>query len=275
MVAENVESGIPPVGDLIKELVGRTGVTVNKLAKILSPEGSEPLDTSYIGRVINSNRNPTVFYIDTFAQRYSRNFDFNTLDEIVLYMSIKRFSPSVMRLYPWVKTLAAGINLLGNCDIPVPIKNALTSQIISLKTSRESVTRFGLTSAPLTNPEFVTVMNEFQEKAHKSIKQLAMEIDINPSMLSRIKSGKRIGKRSISRRDKVERIARALNLKGIDEFKLMLASGYATPTYLDTYPWVDALVAQVDFFNNTNIPRLPKDMFAEAVMRKVENWQEI
>src|SRR3954464_9182606 len=96
--------------------------------------------------------------------------------------------------------------------------------------------------------EFPALLRSFRERGGRSRNNLAHEVGVDPSYLTRIEHGDR----EPPRIHIVEALARALRLSINDRNQLLVAAGYA-PVDLGTLGWPAALQSVADVLMNVHL----------------------
>src|SRR6266700_5754771 len=94
--------------------------------------------------------------------------------------------------------------------------------------------------------DFPTLLRSFRERVTRSRNNLAYELGVDPSYLTRIEHGDR----EPPRQHIVEALARALRLTIPERNRLLVAAGYAPVSIVQLGAWDDAFQAVADVLND-------------------------
>src|SRR5438309_4968348 len=94
--------------------------------------------------------------------------------------------------------------------------------------------------------DFASLLRSFRERASRSRNNLAHEVGVDPSYLTRIEHGDR----EPPRQHIVVALARALHLSVLERNRLLVAAGYAPLVVGDIGHWDDALQSVADTLND-------------------------
>jgi transcriptional regulator with XRE-family HTH domain len=117
--------------------------------------------------------------------------------------------------------------------------------------------------------EFPTLLRSFRERAVRSRNNLAHEVGVDPSYLTRIEHGDR----EPPRQHIVEAIARALRLSIQERNRLLTSAGYASLSVMQLGSWDDALQAVADVLNDAHLSDHERDQFRSVVRMISARWR--
>jgi len=117
--------------------------------------------------------------------------------------------------------------------------------------------------------EFPTLLRSFRERATRSRNNLAHEVGVDPSYLTRIEHGDR----EPPRLHIVEALARALRLSIADRNRLLVAAGYAPLSVVQLGSWDDALQAVADVLTDIHLSAEERDEFRSVVQMISARWR--
>ena len=117
--------------------------------------------------------------------------------------------------------------------------------------------------------DFSTLLRMFRERAGRSRNNLANEVGVDPSYLTRIEHGDR----EPPRLHIVEGLARALRLSLTDRNRVLVAAGYAPLSVVQLGSWDDALQAVADVLNDTQLSPEERDQFRSVVRIISARWR--
>lgn len=117
--------------------------------------------------------------------------------------------------------------------------------------------------------EFPTLLRSFRERASRSRNNLAHEVGVDPSYLTRIEHGDR----EPPRLHIVEALARALRLSIADRNRLLVAAGYAPLSVVQLGSWDDALQAVADVLTDIHLSPEERDQFRSVVQMISARWR--
>lgn len=117
--------------------------------------------------------------------------------------------------------------------------------------------------------DFLTLLRMFRERAGRSRNNLAHEVGVDPSYLTRIEHGDR----EPPRLHIVEALARALRLSMSDRNRLLVAAGYAPLSVVQLGSWDEALQAVADVLNDTQLSPEERDQFRSVVRIISARWR--
>jgi transcriptional regulator with XRE-family HTH domain len=117
--------------------------------------------------------------------------------------------------------------------------------------------------------EFSVLLRSFRERAGRSRNNLAHEVGVDPSYLTRIEHGDR----EPPRLHIVEATARALRLSIADRNRLLVAAGYAPLSVVQLGSWDDALQACADVLTDIHLSPEDRDAFRAVVISIASRWQ--
>jgi transcriptional regulator with XRE-family HTH domain len=116
--------------------------------------------------------------------------------------------------------------------------------------------------------EFPSLLRSFREAAGRSRNNLAHEVGVDPSYLTRIEHGDR----EPPRQHIVEALARALRLALPDRNRLLVAAGYAPLSVVQLGSWDDALQAVADVLNDIRLSPEERNEFRSVVRLISARW---
>jgi len=116
--------------------------------------------------------------------------------------------------------------------------------------------------------EFPSLLSSFREGAGRSRNNLAHEVGVDPSYLTRIEHGDR----EPPRKHIVEALARALRLSLPDRNRLLVAAGYAPLSVVQLGAWDDALQAVADVLNDIRLSPEERNEFRSVVRLISARW---
>src|SRR3954465_13566968 len=117
--------------------------------------------------------------------------------------------------------------------------------------------------------EFPTLLRGFRERNKRSRNNLAHEVGVDPSYLTRIEHGDR----EPPRLHIVEALARALRLSIADRNRLLVAAGYAPLSVVQLGSWDDALQAVADVLTDIHLSPEERDQFRSVVQMISARWR--
>jgi len=117
--------------------------------------------------------------------------------------------------------------------------------------------------------DFPTLLRSFREAAGRSRNNLAHEVGVDPSYLTRIEHGDR----EPPRQHIVEALARALRLSLPDRNRLLVAAGYAPLSVVQLGAWDDALQAVADVLNDIRLSPEERNEFRSVVRLISARWR--
>jgi transcriptional regulator with XRE-family HTH domain len=117
--------------------------------------------------------------------------------------------------------------------------------------------------------EFPTLLRSFRERAGRSRNNLAHEVGVDPSYLTRIEHGDR----EPPRLHIVEALARSLRLSIADRNRLLVAAGYAPLSVVQLGAWDDALQAVADVLTDIHLSPEERDQFRSVVQMISARWR--
>lgn len=117
--------------------------------------------------------------------------------------------------------------------------------------------------------EFARVLRAFRERANRSRNNLAHEVGVDPSYLTRIEHGDR----EPPRQHIVEAICKALRLTVADRNRLLVSAGYAPVSVMQLGQWDDALQAVADVLNDHRLSPEDRQQFKDVVQMIAARWR--
>jgi transcriptional regulator with XRE-family HTH domain len=117
--------------------------------------------------------------------------------------------------------------------------------------------------------DFASLLRTFRERAVRSRNNLAHEVGVDPSYLTRIEHGDR----EPPRQHIVEAISRALRLSVGDRNRLLVAAGYAPLSVVQLGTWDDALQAVADVLNDSKLSPEERQQFKDVVQMISARWR--
>lgn len=121
----------------------------------------------------------------------------------------------------------------------------------------------------MVRDEFPILLRSFRERAGRSRNNLAHEVGVDPSYLTRIEHGDR----EPPRLHIVEALARALRLPVQDFNRLLVAAGYAPLSVVQLGAWDDALQAVADVLNDVHLSAEERAQFRDVVRLLSARWR--
>lgn len=116
---------------------------------------------------------------------------------------------------------------------------------------------------------FPTLLRSFRERVTRSRNNLAYEVGVDPSYLTRIEHGDR----EPPRQHIVEALARALRLTIPERNRLLVAAGYAPVSIVELGVWDDAFQAVADVLNDRQLSQEERDQYRAVVQLISTRWQ--
>lgn len=117
--------------------------------------------------------------------------------------------------------------------------------------------------------DFPGLLLTFRERAGRSRNNLAHEVGVDPSYLTRIEHGDR----EPPRQHIVEALARALHLSVPDRNRLLVSAGYAPLSVVQLGAWDDALQAVADVLNDLRLSPEERNEFRSVVRMISARWR--
>jgi transcriptional regulator with XRE-family HTH domain len=117
--------------------------------------------------------------------------------------------------------------------------------------------------------EFPSLLRSFRETAKRSRNNLAQEVGVDPSYLTRIEHGDR----EPPRQHIVEALARALHLSISDRNRLLVSAGYAPLSVVQLGSWDDALQAVADVLNDIHLSTEEREEYRSVVRMISARWR--
>lgn len=117
--------------------------------------------------------------------------------------------------------------------------------------------------------EFPTVLRSFRERAGRSRNNLAHEVGVDPSYLTRIEHGDR----EPPRLHIVEALARSLHLSISERNRLLVAAGYAPLSVIQLGSWDDALQAVADVLTDIHLSPDERAEYRSVVQSISARWR--
>jgi len=117
--------------------------------------------------------------------------------------------------------------------------------------------------------DFPTLLRSFRERAGRSRNNLAHEVGVDPSYLTRIEHGDR----EPPRLHIVEALARSLRLSVADRNRLLVSAGYAPMSVVQLGSWDDALQAVADVLTDIRLSPEERDQFRSVVQMISARWR--
>ena len=116
--------------------------------------------------------------------------------------------------------------------------------------------------------DFPTLLRSFRERDKRSRNNLAYEVGVDPSYLTRIEHGDR----EPPRQHIVEALARALRLTVPERNRLLIAAGYAPVSIVQLGAWDDAFQAVADVLNDLQLSQEERDQYRAVVQAISAKW---
>jgi len=117
--------------------------------------------------------------------------------------------------------------------------------------------------------DFPSLLLTFRDRAGRSRNNLAHEVGVDPSYLTRIEHGDR----EPPRQHIVEALARALHLSVTDRNRLLVSAGYAPLSVVQLGAWDDALQAVADVLNDLRLTPEERNEFRSVVRMISARWR--
>jgi len=117
--------------------------------------------------------------------------------------------------------------------------------------------------------DFPSLLLTFRDRAGRSRNNLAHEVGVDPSYLTRIEHGDR----EPPRQHIVEALARALHLSVTDRNRLLVSAGYAPLSVVQLGAWDDALQAVADVLNDLRLSPEERNEFRSVVRMISARWR--
>ena len=116
--------------------------------------------------------------------------------------------------------------------------------------------------------DFPTLLRSFRERDKRSRNNLAYEVGVDPSYLTRIEHGDR----EPPRQHIVEALARALRLSVPERNRLLVVAGYAPVSIVQLGAWDDAFQAVADVLNDLQLSQEERDQYRAVVQLISAKW---
>lgn len=116
--------------------------------------------------------------------------------------------------------------------------------------------------------DFPTLLRSFRERDKRSRNNLAYEVGVDPSYLTRIEHGDR----EPPRQHIVEALARALRLTVPERNRLLVVAGYAPVSIVQLGAWDDAFQAVADVLNDLQLSEEERDQYRAVVQAISAKW---
>jgi transcriptional regulator with XRE-family HTH domain len=117
--------------------------------------------------------------------------------------------------------------------------------------------------------DFSTLLRSYRERAGRSRNNLAHEIGIDPSYLTRCEHGDR----DPPRQHIIEALARALRMSVPERNRLLVSAGFAPLSVMQLGAWDDALQAVTDVLNDVHLSPEERDEFRSVVRLIAARWR--
>jgi transcriptional regulator with XRE-family HTH domain len=117
--------------------------------------------------------------------------------------------------------------------------------------------------------EFPSLLRVYRERAGRSRNDLAREVGVDPSYVSRME----LGEREPPRQHVVEDLARALRLSLMDRNRLLVAAGYAPLSVTQLGTWDEALQAVADVLTDARLTPEEREEFRLVVRLISARWR--
>lgn len=117
--------------------------------------------------------------------------------------------------------------------------------------------------------DFASLLRSYRERSNRSRNNLAHEVGVDPSYLTRIEHGDR----EPPRQHIVEAVARALRLKIGERNRLLVAAGYAPLSVVQLGTWDDSLQAVADVLNDSRLSAEERQEFKDVVQLISARWR--
>lgn len=116
--------------------------------------------------------------------------------------------------------------------------------------------------------DFPALLRSFRERGGRSRNNLAYEVGVDPSYLTRIEHGDR----EPPRQHIVEALARALRLSIEERNRLFVAAGYAPASIVQFGKWDDAFQAVADVLNDQHLSDDERNEYRAVVRSISSRW---
>ncbi|MPZ13964.1 MAG: helix-turn-helix domain-containing protein [Chloroflexi bacterium] len=126
----------------------------------------------------------------------------------------------------------------------------------------------GADSPPAAVIDFARVLRRYRDRLGISRNQLAREVGVDASYLTRIEHGER----HPPRLHVVEALARRLRLSAADRDRLLIAAGFA-PASLGPFGWDDALIAVAETLADPTLNPNDRAEFSEVIRSIARRWR--
>ena len=117
--------------------------------------------------------------------------------------------------------------------------------------------------------DFPQLLRGYRERTGRSRNNLAYEVGVDPSYLTRIEHGDR----EPPRQHIVEALARALRLSVPERNRLLVAAGYAPVSIVQLGAWDDAFQAVADVLNDHDLSDEERNEFRTIVRSISARWR--
>lgn len=117
--------------------------------------------------------------------------------------------------------------------------------------------------------DFPQLLRGYRERTGRSRNNLAYEVGVDPSYLTRIEHGDR----EPPRQHIVEALARALRLSVPERNRLLVAAGYAPVSIVQLGAWDDAFQAVADVLNDHQLSDEERNEFRLVVRSISARWR--
>lgn len=119
--------------------------------------------------------------------------------------------------------------------------------------------------------DFASLLRTYREAAMRSRNNLAHEVGVDPSYLTRIEHGDR----EPPREHIVTGLARALRLSPIERNRLLLSAGYAPLALTQIGTWSDALEAVAGVLSDVRLSPDDRAEFERVITSIAARWKPI
>jgi transcriptional regulator with XRE-family HTH domain len=117
--------------------------------------------------------------------------------------------------------------------------------------------------------DFPSLLRMYRERTGRSRNELAREVGVDPSYVSRME----LGEREPPRQHVVEDLARALRLGILDRNRLLMAAGYAPMSLTQLGSWDEALQEVTDVLNDSRLTAEEREEFRQVVRLIAKRWR--
>ena len=126
-----------------------------------------------------------------------------------------------------------------------------------------------MVAEPLTPTSFGATLSRFRKRAGRSFNDLAREVGVDPSYLTRLERGER----EPPRHHVVEDICRALKISVPERNELLVSAGYAPLSIVQLGGWDDALQAVVDVLTDPCLTDEDRAEYRQVLQVICRRWR--